>query len=457
MNIYLHVEISARELDSKLLLAVLAASKGHEVVVAGFGEIINGIKTGILKPGIFHTKSLTPGRIKIDRHQKFIDKGFAVTSIDEEGGFLLNNQNSFVKRRFSEKTINQASAVFGWGRDVEILKNNYPKSSSKIFKTGSPRIDLNKPILRDYWLKPKKNPKKPFLLVSSNFTCTFEKPFHEVLKTYRNSGYFERNPELFKIQFKQMSEEYLLLYTFIDAIKKISDNNNFDIVLRPHTREPLEAWKTFLEGAPNVHVIKEEAITPWIKNAFALLHNSCSTAVEAAVAGVPVISYVPFKREYLRKDFANKFGYYVETCEDLIRYINLIFKSYQDGSKDQTVDKSYETLSERVLVDNNELSANKIIKVWESLKINKLSTSNNWIKFYWLCNIISFKRFAQKIMIKLFPNKFKHIKENNKFPSLDKRDILSRVSRLQTILGIKENLQCKFISNKAILIRINKN
>ena len=44
MNIYLHVEISARELDSKLLLAVLAASKGHEVVVAGFGEIINGIK-----------------------------------------------------------------------------------------------------------------------------------------------------------------------------------------------------------------------------------------------------------------------------------------------------------------------------------------------------------------------------------------------------------------------------
>ena len=59
-------------------------------------------------------------------------------------------------------------------------------------------------------------------------------------------------------------------------------------------------------------------------------------------------------------------------------------------------------------------------------------------------------------MIKLFPNKFKHIKENNKFPALDKRDILSRVSRLQKILGIKENLQCKFISNKAILIRINK-
>ena len=33
MNIYLHLETSVRELDSKLLLAVLAASKGHEVVL----------------------------------------------------------------------------------------------------------------------------------------------------------------------------------------------------------------------------------------------------------------------------------------------------------------------------------------------------------------------------------------------------------------------------------------
>ena len=33
MNIYLHVEISARELDSKLVLAILAASRGHEVIV----------------------------------------------------------------------------------------------------------------------------------------------------------------------------------------------------------------------------------------------------------------------------------------------------------------------------------------------------------------------------------------------------------------------------------------
>jgi len=156
MNIYLHVEVAIRELDSKLLLAVLAASKGHQVILSNMGEIINGIETGVLAPGIFHTKSLTPSRFKIDKHQKLIDNGFVVTSIDEEGGFIDNNQNDFAKTRFSEKSIHQVSAVFGWGKDVEILKSNYPKNSSKFYKTGSPRIDINKPLLKDYWLKPKK-------------------------------------------------------------------------------------------------------------------------------------------------------------------------------------------------------------------------------------------------------------------------------------------------------------
>ena len=42
MNIYLNVEISSRELDSKLLLAVIAASKGHQVVISDMSGIDRG-------------------------------------------------------------------------------------------------------------------------------------------------------------------------------------------------------------------------------------------------------------------------------------------------------------------------------------------------------------------------------------------------------------------------------
>ena len=76
MNIYLHLEISVRELDSKLLLAVLAAARGHQVIVSDMESILKGINNGVLAPGIFHTKSITPSDNKIARHEKLINKGF---------------------------------------------------------------------------------------------------------------------------------------------------------------------------------------------------------------------------------------------------------------------------------------------------------------------------------------------------------------------------------------------
>jgi len=251
-----------------------------------------------------------------------------------------------------------------------------------------------------------------------------------------------------------MSEEYLLLYAFIDAIKKLAhNNNNYDIVLRPHPREAPEPWKIYLEGLPNVHIIKEDAIMPWIKNAFALIHNSCSTAVEAAVAGTPVISYAPIKRQYLKKDFANKFGNYVETYEDLLENTNSLFKNNQYKYNNPTIDKSYETLSERIFIDKNELSADKIIRVWESLDNKRLSKSNNWTKFYWLLKIIKLKRDLGKIVRKLFPNKPKSTSVE-KIPSLNESDIRERVNRFQHILGIEKKLECKLLSNKTILIKL---
>ena len=65
MNIYLHIELAVRELDSKLLLATLAASRGHQVIISDLESIIKGMNMGILSPGIFHTKSLTPAKHKI--------------------------------------------------------------------------------------------------------------------------------------------------------------------------------------------------------------------------------------------------------------------------------------------------------------------------------------------------------------------------------------------------------
>ena len=48
MNIYQHVEHAARELDSKLLIATIAAARGHQVIVSDLEGIEKGMRRGVL-------------------------------------------------------------------------------------------------------------------------------------------------------------------------------------------------------------------------------------------------------------------------------------------------------------------------------------------------------------------------------------------------------------------------
>ena len=66
---------------------------------------------------------------------------------------------------------------------------------------------------------------------------------------------------------------------------------------------------------------------------------------------------------------------------------------------------------------------------------------------------MNLKGALHKIATKLFPNKFKSAKENNKFPSLDESEICERVSRLRHILKIEKKIECKLLSDRTILIR----
>lgn len=454
MNIYIHNEVSHRELDSKLLLGFLAASRGHEVIISRLKEITGGIKLGILSPGIFLTKSLTPSKVKIDRHQKIIDNKSLITCIDEESGIDQKGYDQFAKDRYSDLTISQSSAVFGWGKeDTDTLKKIYPKNSNKIYKTGSPRVDLWKSFFTDYWTDPKTIPKKPFLLISSNMICTYFRPFYENIKILSDAGYFQRDSKLFKNRFYQWSEDYKKLFAFIEAIKYLSKNNNgYDIVLRPHPTEDINAWKIFLRDVPNVHIIREDSITVWLKNAFAVMHNGCTTAFEATISGKPILTYIPFNMEYSH-NLANSFGFDVKSKEDLLVKANELFKLSKNSNKKKYVQISEEDLFNKIYIDNSEFAADKIIKIWESLDNNNLSKSNNWMNFYFYCKFINFKEILRKILGKLFTSRFKPFKENQKFPPLDENDICARVDRLQHLFRIKKKIECKLLSKRTILIK----
>lgn len=446
MNIYLHVETSVRELDSKLLLAMLAASKGHEVVLSNLHNILRGLERKLLKPGILHTKSLTPGKSKIFLHNKIINMGCKLTSIDEENGLVDYGYDRFAKVRYSDKTINQASAVFTWGpEDYKTLKKYYPSHAHKIYMTGSPRVDLWHPNFSSYWQKKSKKSNKPYLLIPSNFVGLAFLSFHERIKIRKMSGYFEREPELLRNRLEREGEQFRLLSEFIEAIKYLAlKNKKFNIILRPHPVENVETWKILLDNIQNVSVIRDDGVSTWIKHAFAIMHNGCTTALEASFFKKPIVTFMPFKQNHQRK-LANDLGHKVTSVNELSKKIHRIYLASKKKNKQKILNEPLpKILRKKIFVDKKETAAIKMLKVWESIDNNNLSKPNNWFLY---------KLSLQISQLNAIKGLIRKNTRNIKFPPFDEEQIMIKVSNLRRILGIKGRISCQLLSNRTILIK----
>lgn len=452
MNIYLHTEIFLREFDSKLLLAVFAASKGHSVVVGDKQSLLFGINNKYFHPGIFHTKSITPSAGKIARHNFLSDNGFLITSIDEEAGILDYGYESFALRRFSLESLKSASLVFTWGaEDFNFLVKKYPQHQHKFILSGSPRVDLWRPKLSNYWLNPSKTTDRSYLLVVSNMGIQ-ERSIHHTLKLAKNNGYLDRDPDYFKERLLRYAENMRLTYEFIVAIKKISKElPDIDIVFRPHPNENIEAWEIMLDEIPRVQVIREGSVSAWVNQSFAVLHSSCTTALEAIVANKPVIAYLPFKQNFAR-DLPNDISLKVENLNDLINSISDIFHQHLDQSEKKLTPIKIE-VSNKLFIDDAELAAEKIIKSWEVVNNGLLSVPGNLFKLKTHMRFIKFKR-SLKGMLRDFLG-FNYPKEmpNHKFPPLDECDVRLRVHRFQEVLGICVPLECKLLDDRMVQIK----
>jgi hypothetical protein len=78
---------------------------------------------------------------------------------------------------------------------------------------------------------------------------------------------------------------------------------HLNIVVRPHPTEGHEIYRNLADGQPRIHVTNEGNVVPWLLAARALIHNGCTTGVEAYIMRVPAISY----RAVVNEDYDSGF------------------------------------------------------------------------------------------------------------------------------------------------------
>ena len=123
---------------------------------------------------------------------------------------------------------------------------------------------------------------------------------------------------------------------------------------------------------PNVGVNRDGGVSLWIKNSFAIMHNGCTTALEASFFKKPIITYSPFRADFARK-LANDLGEKVTSLYQLKKKVDEVFYDYKTKKNKNLSKPLPKILLKKIFIDENETAAQKTVKVWESISDENIS------------------------------------------------------------------------------------
>lgn len=293
--LYLPIEISARELDSRLLLSVFALARGFEVVLGQKWLMHDNLP--YMRSGVLVTKTLTSTDARFmevaRRH------GYRTASIDEEIPGLIATRQGL--RWVMRAAVDAADLIFAAGADHHrALLTKFPDRADRFRVVGNPRWDLLRPELRPVLAGEVERLKREhgrFFLINTNFGLTNSAKGgpQAIIRSLARTGRIDlRNPDdkafieaAWRVELANMA----LIRELLRELPKRFPEHRF--VLRPHPGEAMRPWRDFAKGLPRVAVLREGPAVPWIMAAEALLHTNCTTGVEAFAVGKPALCLRP--------------------------------------------------------------------------------------------------------------------------------------------------------------------
>ncbi len=293
------VENQVREFDPKLLLAAVAAQRGFPAVIGSRREIDFQIAT--FPRGFYLSKSMTVRSLKMFRILRQL--GHEVLALDEEALVHLPDE-VYYSRRLSPEALSYVSHLLAWGQDNLELLQRYPQRDSiPIHPTGSPRNDFLRPELRELFREEANAYRAEhgdFLLVNTNFNHV--NSFYPAQNLFVAGSAPGEAPDFGRAA-RGMSRDYALglrdhkqaLFEHFQRLVPELERAfpELRIVVRPHPTENHEIYHRIAAGCSRVRVTNAGNVVPWLLAARALVHNGCTTGVEAYVLRVPAVSYRP--------------------------------------------------------------------------------------------------------------------------------------------------------------------
>jgi surface carbohydrate biosynthesis protein len=437
------VENQVRELDPKVLLACEAAKRGFTSIIGSRREMELSIDT--FPRSVYLSKSMTVRSLLffVLAHRL----GHEIVTWDEEALVHLPPE-TYYSRRLNSSAIRYVSHLFAWGQDNVELWQQYPHLPDKIniHITGNPRSDMLRPELRSFYRQEVEGLQKTygnFILVATNFNHVnaFGQDMN-LFKPVKNPG---ETPKFGRAA-RGMTRHYAeglhrhkqAIFNAFQKLIPFLDRTfpDYTIVVRPHPTESHTAYQAIADRCERVKVTNEGNIVPWLMACLALVHNGCTTGVEANVLDVPAISY----RAVVDDDYdfgfyrlPNTISYQCFTLEQLQGTLQRILDGYIgvfDGDERGRILKRY------MSAQQGPLACERIVDVLDQVYRQPIDTApDTLLKLFerWILakGLHLVKRFKAS-----WPGSHNRPEfQRHRFPGISRQQLRSKIEAFQPLIG----------------------
>ena len=431
------VENQVRELDAKLLLACVAAERGLPVVL-GSRTYVNFAMTDLPR-GVFLAKSMR----SLSKLMLNVTRGLGhhIVAWDEES-LVRYRSPEYYAWRYSRDTFRVIDQLFAWGEDDAEFFASYPGyNGAPLHVTGNPRIDLLRPELRGYFASEVAGLRErygDFILVNTNFSFVnnFVPSLNLVVRDAQGQPQVSRTGRGMSLAFATgMAAHQQTIYDhFRELLPRLADwFPGHRIVLRPHPSENHDVWRSILAGCPQVEVIHQGNVVPWLMAARVLLHNGCTTAVEASVLETPAVSFMPVTSETYDYHLPNGLSHRAATPERVRELLSEILEGRR-GLVDETVRERL--FGRHLAATRGALACDRVLDVLMATgyadRAPPSPAWSSWLKAWLVCNI---RTFIKRVNSKRANHRNSAAYHTHRFPDVTAAELNARIARFTHELG----------------------
>jgi surface carbohydrate biosynthesis protein len=465
--VFLPLEVYSREFDSKLLLAAKLSEHGYKVIMADHIHI--RYMTYFFSRGVYVGKNMhlypPPYKKVIKRilgreifNTWYFDllkrRSYSTIYLEEEGGYFSTDSSVLddgLRDAFCTEIMHKDDYVATWGRTQASFYRNTAFHNDNVINTGHPRFNLYNRKFRDFYKSDSDRLKKlygNFILVNTNYSfANHQKGLKGNFS--KSSVYDPDNQDLmlsFSVRWAEQLERYSAMINLIFVIACKFPEKTF--VVRPHPGESEETYVYIFKDLQNVVVSKEDSVGGWLYGCECLIHDGCTTGLEAALLEKEIINYNPVALKSNNNELLSSFGPKAINSDEVVRLLEGMFAC---RSSTPTYDDALESVAsvlQNAKPDADRSSLDKIVTILDGMDPKKIKNSllkyNAILYLTFIPYVISeLLKDTVSLLVNRAPVRYRYKKETSY--GLNKINFQRKVASVQSVTNSRVN--AKHISN----------